>query len=492
MRAAQSKPSSRSDLSAAREARPGSGHPHRRPRPGPEPPPRASRPQGVRRRVRPAAPPPRIRSRGHRRGPLSPGERARLARDRRRRAGEVRNGRAHSQRGRARGRLARGGARACPARAGHGRRRPDARGQVRPPCPQGRARDGRGVHRRPRLATQPGAAPGAAERGGRLGRGARAHRGAVWARHRSRHACRDRALRRGRDPGGESPPSRGAAASGEGPHPRRGVIPEKRLASGFELPVLGLGTWQMGHGDDDRDVAAIRAAIERGITHIDTAEGYAGGHAEELIARAIEGMDRPRLFLVSKVAPANLGRDDLLRSAEASLARLRTDYLDLYLIHHPNPSIPLEETMAAMDELASRGLVRHAGVSNFSVERLREAREVAENPVVADQVHYNLVYREPERSGLLEYCQQENVMLVAWRPVELGVLARPETPILDELAAKYGRTPAQVAINWLIVQDAVVTVVKTSSLEHLEEDLGGVGWELETEDVGRLREEFPG
>lgn len=270
------------------------------------------------------------------------------------------------------------------------------------------------------------------------------------------------------------------------------MIPEKRLASGFELPVLGLGTWQMGHGDDDRDVAAIRAAIERGITHIDTAEGYAGGHAEELIARAIEGMDRSRLFLVSKVAPANLGRDDLLRSAEASLARLRTDYLDLYLIHHPNPSIPLEETMAAMDELASRGLVRHAGVSNFSVERLREAREVAENPVVADQVHYNLVYREPERSGLLEYCQQENVMLVAWRPVELGVLARPETPILDELAAKYGRTPAQVAINWLIVQDAVVTVVKTSSLEHLEEDLGGVGWELETEDVGRLREEFPG
>jgi len=270
------------------------------------------------------------------------------------------------------------------------------------------------------------------------------------------------------------------------------VIPTKKLDSGLEFPVLGLGTWQMGHGDDERDVAAIRAAIERGITHIDTAEGYASGHAEELVARAIEGVDRSQLFLVSKVAPAHLRRDDLLRSAEASLERLATDYLDLYLMHHPNPSIPLPETMAAMDELVERGKIRHVGVSNFSVERLHEAQEAAKNPVVANQLHYNLVYREPERSGLLDYCRENDVMLVAWRPVELGVLTRRGTPILDELAEKYGRTPAQIAINWLIAQEGVVTIVKTSSPEHLEEDLGAVGWELDPYDVERLREEFPG
>jgi diketogulonate reductase-like aldo/keto reductase len=267
-------------------------------------------------------------------------------------------------------------------------------------------------------------------------------------------------------------------------------IPTKVVASGFALPALGVGTWRMGVSDDAADVRALRRAIDLGVRHIDTAEGYAGGHAERLVAEAIRGCDRAELFLVSKVSPDHLRYGDVRRSAESSLKRLGTDYLDLYLIHHPNPGIALAETMRALDELVDDGTIRAIGVSNFAPDRLRAAQAEARNPVVANQVHYSLRVREPERSGLLEYCQQNDVLVVAWRPLEYGALADRGDPLLAELAGKYERTPAQIALNWLLVQPAVAAVVKARSIAHLEEDLGAVGWELEAADVERLRHEY--
>jgi len=264
------------------------------------------------------------------------------------------------------------------------------------------------------------------------------------------------------------------------------------------MPVFGMGTWRMGgdylydpNNDDDADIRAIRAAIEMGITHIDTAERYAEGHAENLVGQAIKGYDREKLFIVSKVSPEHLTYDDLIASAIASLERLETDYLDLYLIHHPNPNIPIAESMGAMDALVDERLVKNIGVSNFTVERLEEAQSHTKNRIVANQLHFNLIYREPERRGLLEYSQKNHVMLVAWRPLEKGVLTKRGIRILDEMCEKYRKTPAQMAINWLASQRNVVTLSKMRKIEHIRENLGAIGWQMAEQDIEKLRRDFP-
>lgn len=274
-------------------------------------------------------------------------------------------------------------------------------------------------------------------------------------------------------------------------------IPVKKLANGFSMPVFGIGTWNMGGGferdpenDDERDINAIRYAIDKGITHIDTAEIYAAGHAEELVKAAVEGVDRSTLLVVSKVPPEHLSYDDVLQSAEASLKRLGMDYMDLYLVHKPNPAIPIAETMRAMARLKEEGLIRHIGVSNFTPARMKDACEASAYPIVANQVHYNVAVREIELKNVLDHCQKNDIMLIAWRPIQ-DVPGLASAPIIGELCAKYGKTPVQIAINWLISQHGVVTLTKTSSTAHFDENLGAVGWEMDKEDIERLRNEFP-
>jgi diketogulonate reductase-like aldo/keto reductase len=278
------------------------------------------------------------------------------------------------------------------------------------------------------------------------------------------------------------------------------TIPVKTLKSGFSMPVFGLGTWQMGgrhepdpQNDDEADIKAIKAAIDTDITHIDTAESYSNGHAEELVAQAIKGYDRQKLFIVSKVKEDNLSYDSLLSACENSLKRLETDYLDLYLLHHPNPNIPIKETMKAMDKLKADGRIKNIGISNFNVARTKEAQAATQNQIVVNQLHLNLIYREPERDGLIEYCQQNDIFFMAWRPVQKGDLTeKGHYPILDEMCDKYQKTPAQIAINWLISQENIITLAKSTSLKHLQENLGALGWQMNKEDVERLRKEFPG
>ncbi len=273
-------------------------------------------------------------------------------------------------------------------------------------------------------------------------------------------------------------------------------IPSVTLDSGFSLPVFGFGTWRMGGAmerdpanDDARDIAAIRRAVDAGVRHIDTAEMYAAGHAETLVAQALDGVDRSTVFLTSKVMPGNLRHDDVLRAAEGSLKRLKTEYLDLYLIHHANPDIPLEETLRALDSLVDDGRVRAIGVSNFGVERLRQAQALTRHRIVADQVHLNLGVREADVSGLSAYCRDNDVLLVAWRPVQSIAADPPE--ILRNMAEKYGKTPVQVAINWVHSRPKTAVIVKTTHPERLEENLGALGWSLEPEDAERLTRDYP-
>lgn len=277
------------------------------------------------------------------------------------------------------------------------------------------------------------------------------------------------------------------------------VIPRKKLKNGFSLPFLGLGTWKIG-GDEKRDpysndsefIGSIRTAIDRGITHIDTAEMYAEGHAEEIVGEAIKGFAREKLFLTSKVWHNHLHYDDLISSCEKSLKRLGTDYLDLYLIHMPSIDVPLKESMKALDRLKREKLILNIGLSDFAKDTFRKAQGLTSNKIVCDQVHYNLIYREPEATGLLDYCQKNDVMLVAWRPVEKGLLTENPPAVMKKMMEKYGKTPSQIALNWLHSQENVVTICKMNNESHIVQNLESAGWMLDKNDVEDLRKNFPG
>lgn len=269
----------------------------------------------------------------------------------------------------------------------------------------------------------------------------------------------------------------------------------KNLTASEKIPVLGLGTWRMGgnggpdYSQDKKYIGAIEYAIERGLTHLDTAEIYSGGHAEELISQAIKEIARKKLFITSKVWPTHLSYDNILKAYAASLSRLGTDYLDLYLIHWPNPLASMKNAMAAFDKLVDDGLVRHIGVSNFSVRQFKNAQDHAKHKLVCNQVKFSLRDRGPERE-LLPFCARENVILTAYSPLAQGDLARGEKGALSTVAKKYGKTPVQVALRWLIEKPQVVTIPKASTASHIDEIVGALGWHLKEEDQQYLKEEF--
>jgi len=270
----------------------------------------------------------------------------------------------------------------------------------------------------------------------------------------------------------------------------------REIAHGVKVPVLGLGTWGMGgrqvedHRWDAEQVAAIRMAIELGLTHIDTAEYYGAGHAEELVGEAAESYERRSLFITTKVWRTNLRKGDLVRSLMASLKRLGMDYVDLFLIHWPNPDIPLAETMAALEGCAEEGLTRFIGVSNFSWELMAEAQgHLRDHALVANQVEYSLADQKPKES-LLPYMRRAGSILIAYSPLGKGNLTRPGNGTLDELAERYRKTRTQVALNWLIGQENVVAIPKSSNPLHLLDIVGAVGWRLGVDDSLTLADSF--
>ncbi|MDI6846631.1 MAG: aldo/keto reductase [Candidatus Bathyarchaeia archaeon] len=277
----------------------------------------------------------------------------------------------------------------------------------------------------------------------------------------------------------------------------------KELTDGVKIPVLGIGTWKMGGGlradrtHDKECMLAIKTAVKLGMTHIDTAELYGNGHAEDLVSEAIQEFRREQLFITTKVKSENLKYNDVVSAAKRSLKRLRISYVDLYLIHAPNPEVPIEETMKAMDYLVENKLTRFIGVSNFSVEQIKEAQNHAKNKIIANQIEYNLLTRDQGQftneveSKIIPYCQKNGIMVIAYRPLAKGELAKPGIKLLDELAERYCRTQAQIAINWLISKPNVVTIPKAVRIEHIKENLGAIGWRLSEEDMRRLDCDFP-
>jgi len=251
------------------------------------------------------------------------------------------------------------------------------------------------------------------------------------------------------------------------------IVPTQTLPGGDELPALGLGTYGL---DDEQTEASVRAALDAGYTHIDTAEGY---HNEAVIGDVLSGYDRDDVFLTSKVLPKNLGYESVIGSCEASLDRLGTDHLDLYLIHWPNPAISLRETLRAMGRLHDRGLVRNVGVSNFSAYQLSCAHHVADVPIAVNQIEFNPWFQRPD---LVEYCRESDTVVEAAAPLARTDVFADE--VVQELAEAYDRSPAQVILRWALDRD-IVALPRSSSPDHVRAN-AALDWELDEADRRRL------
>ena len=266
-----------------------------------------------------------------------------------------------------------------------------------------------------------------------------------------------------------------------------------KLSQGGQVPVLGLGTWYMGERDSefDHEVAAVRYAMERGIRLIDTAEMYGSGGAEEVVGEAINSGDaspRNDLFIVSKVLPSNAHYDGVIRACEDSLRRMRTDYIDLYLLHWRG-SAPFAETIDAFQTLQQSGKIKTFGVSNFHSADLKEWCDTkGGDALVCNQILYNLSRRGPEWD-VIPSCTERSVPVMAYSPLEQGRLMGD--PALTQLAEKHGVTDLQIALAWVLAQDNVIAIPKSVQPKHIDQNIAALDIKLDADDMATLDVAFP-
>ncbi|WP_029625351.1 aldo/keto reductase [Sphingomonas sp. PAMC 26605] len=260
------------------------------------------------------------------------------------------------------------------------------------------------------------------------------------------------------------------------------------LPDGAMVPALGQGTWMMGEDRSKRstEIAALREGIALGMTLIDTAEMYGEGESERLVGEAIAGF-REQVFLVSKAYPQNAGRARLRASCEASLKRLGTDRLDLYLLHWRG-SVPLAETVEAMEALRGAGLIARWGVSNLDTEDMEELVDAGGEGCTTDQILYNLTRRGPEHA-LLPWLAERRIPIMAYSPVEQGRLL--ENRALATIATRLGATPAQLALAWALRRDDVIAIPKAGSVAHVRDNRAALDLVLDPTTLAALDATFP-
>ena len=264
----------------------------------------------------------------------------------------------------------------------------------------------------------------------------------------------------------------------------------------LQIPKIGFGTWGIGGQSspdpslDGQSLTALRSALDLGYTHFDTAEGYAAGHCEELVGRAVReaGTARETLFITTKVSPDHLNHNDVMRSCEGSLRRLGMEYIDLYLIHWPKVGMKLEDTFRALNKLVRDGKVRHLGVSNFNLKLLKQSAALSETPLLNNQVPYSIPERTYVENGVLEYCQQNDILLTGYTPVKHRFV-KSNKPLL-EIAQARGATPYQIALAWLTTQPRVITIPMSFNPQHQADNLAAADIVLTDAEMEQLRSSF--
>ena len=258
---------------------------------------------------------------------------------------------------------------------------------------------------------------------------------------------------------------------------------------GMRMPAFGIGTWHMGESASKKaaELASLKLSLELGVRLIDTAEMYGSGGAEDIVGDAVRGQ-RDRVFIVSKVMPHNASRGGTIRAAESSLKRLRTDYIDLYLLHWPG-SHPLGETIEAFETLKASGKIRHYGLSNFDADAVAAALGTKSGQKIAcNQVLYNLARRGIE-GRLLPWCAKNDVAVMAYSPLDQGRLTLK--PGLKAVAQRHNVTPEAIAIAWTIRQPHLCTIPKATSVDHLRANIAAASLSLSAEDLAALDADYP-
>lgn len=265
------------------------------------------------------------------------------------------------------------------------------------------------------------------------------------------------------------------------------MINFKKIAD-FKVHPIGIGTWAVGgrykpnYDNDELEVDAIRYSILQGQNHIDCAEMYASGHSEELVGQAIKDLDRKKLFIASKVYKFHKNKDDILWAIEKMLKRLKTDYLDIVYIHSSDNIAPIEVYLQGLNKACDKKLVKYLGVSKFDLRLFKKALLITKHPIVAIQNHYNINNQQFVSEALKNFCVNKKITIVAHSPLENCIRSR----VALELCEKYKKTPYQIALNWLISQENVVTIPKSTNKHHINENLQAMNFVLNPEDKQSL------
>lgn len=252
------------------------------------------------------------------------------------------------------------------------------------------------------------------------------------------------------------------------------------------------------NNDDEKDINAIIYALKSGINHIDTSESYSGGKSEKLIGEAIKNFDRDKLFIATKVREWNLTYDNIISSCCNSLKRLQTDYVDLFYIHKQNKDVNIKSVCEALNYLLAKGLIKNVGLSNVGIETIQKYNKYLTKKIYAVQNQYNLICRESQKKGVIDYCRENNIKFICWRPVLLSypgvkdpMYNKGTYTILDNIAKKYNVSNIQVVAKWLLQQDNVYIVFKSNNCEHIKEILETNKFCLSDDDWNELNNNFP-
>jgi len=269
--------------------------------------------------------------------------------------------------------------------------------------------------------------------------------------------------------------------------------------SNKQLFPIGIGTWNISselnpdptakykarpvHGNEGVEIEALRYSISKGQNHIDCAEMYGGFYTDEVVGRAISSYNREDLFIADKLWKPSVDQGRVRPTVERMLQKLQTDYLDLLYIHAPFPDAPWVEAVPQIDQLIDEGIVRQFGVSNFTVADMEQALQIAKHPIAANQMNYNLLYKDEVDQAFIDFCRQNNIQLIAYQPIKRREVL--QNTVVQSIAAAHQATPAQVALAWLLAKGAL-PVPKATTKQHIDENIGAVNLHLTPQDIEEL------